>query len=146
MARLTIHHRRLLATGLVLCGSGVPAVIVAQDVLTMSNEQQKDWLTSFVQDRLSTPERQISLSNIDGVLGSNVSVREITISDAEGVWLRVNNATLTGTGRPCSRASSMCSRSRPIPSNICATRFQPRAPTCLRPKPARCKSPNSLSR
>lgn len=95
MARLTIHHRRLLATGLVLCGLGVPAVIVAQDVLTMSNEQQKDWLTSFVQDRLSTPERQISLSNIDGVLGSNVSVREITISDAQGVWLRVNNATLT---------------------------------------------------
>jgi translocation and assembly module TamB len=95
MARLTMHHRRLLATGLVLCGLGVPAVIVAQDVLTMSDEQQKDWLTSFVQDRLSTPERQISLSNIDGVLGSNVSVREITISDAQGVWLRVNNATLT---------------------------------------------------
>ena len=95
MARLTMHHRRLLATGLVLCGLGVPAVIVAQDVLTMSDQQQKDWLTSFVQDRLSTPERQISLSNIDGVLGSNVSVREITISDAQGVWLRVNNATLT---------------------------------------------------
>ncbi|KKC32851.1 hypothetical protein WH91_11730 [Devosia psychrophila] len=48
-----------------------------------------------MQDRLSTPERQIRLSNIDGALGSNVSVREITISDAEGVWLRVNNATLT---------------------------------------------------
>jgi translocation and assembly module TamB len=97
MARLITHHRRLLATGLVLFGLSlsVPAVIVAQDVLTMSDQQQKDWLTSFVQDRLSTPERQISLSNIDGALGSNVSVREITISDAQGVWLRVNNATLT---------------------------------------------------
>ncbi|KKC41087.1 hypothetical protein WH87_01400 [Devosia epidermidihirudinis] len=47
-----------------------------------------------MQDRLSTPERQIRLSNIDGILGSEVSVRQITISDAEGVWLRVNNATL----------------------------------------------------
>ncbi|KKB80491.1 hypothetical protein VW35_07710 [Devosia soli] len=59
-----------------------------------SEEEQKDWLTSFVQDRLSTPERQISLSNIDGALGSDVSIREITISDQQGVWLRVNNASL----------------------------------------------------
>ena len=65
--------------------------LMAQDT---SEEAQKDWLTSFVQDRLSTPERQISLSNIDGALGSDVSIREITISDQQGVWLRVNNASL----------------------------------------------------
>ncbi|ODT66390.1 MAG: hypothetical protein ABS75_28115 [Pelagibacterium sp. SCN 63-23] len=60
----------------------------------MNNEEQKDWLTSFVEGQLSTPERQIRLSNIDGALGSDVSIRQITISDAEGVWLRVNNASL----------------------------------------------------
>src|SRR5690606_630889 len=76
---------------LLLASAAVPVALVAQD---MNNEEQKDWLTSFVQDRLSTPERQIRLSNIDGVLGSDVSIREITISDAEGVWLRVNNASL----------------------------------------------------
>ncbi|WDQ99537.1 translocation/assembly module TamB domain-containing protein [Devosia sp. J2-20] len=86
--------RRFLIALLVLVGLGVPAALVAQDVLNMDNDAQKDWLTSFVQDQLSTPERQIRLSNIDGVLGSDVSVREITISDAEGVWLRVNNAQL----------------------------------------------------
>ncbi|KKB08223.1 hypothetical protein VE26_11210 [Devosia chinhatensis] len=47
-----------------------------------------------MEGQLSTPERQIRLSNIDGLLGSDVSIREITISDAEGVWLRVNNASL----------------------------------------------------
>ena len=89
--------RRFVVFILVLVGLAiaVPAVIVAQDVMTMSEAEQKDWLTNFVQDRLSTPERQISLSNIDGALGSDVSIREITISDAEGVWLRVNNARLT---------------------------------------------------
>ncbi|MGV8952241.1 MAG: hypothetical protein ACOH2M_14130, partial [Cypionkella sp.] len=89
--------RRLAIFILVLVGLAiaVPAVLVAQDVLTMSDQEQKDWLTNFVQDRLSTPERQIQLSNIDGALGSDVSIREITISDAEGVWLRVNNARLT---------------------------------------------------
>ena len=96
MARLISMPRRFVVMMLVLLGLGlaVPAVIVAQDVLTMDNQEQKDWLTNFVQDRLSTPERQIQLSNIDGALGSDVSVREITISDQQGVWLRVNNATL----------------------------------------------------
>lgn len=98
MAALLSFPRRLMIALFCLAGLGFVAPVMAQDVaevLTMNNEQQKDWLTSFVQDRLSTPERKIALSNIDGALGSNVSIREITISDAEGVWLRVNNASLT---------------------------------------------------
>ncbi|WP_108459768.1 translocation/assembly module TamB domain-containing protein [Devosia naphthalenivorans] len=97
MARLFNMPKRLAFLILMLCGLGlgVPAAIVAQDVLTMDNEEQKDFLTNFVQDRLSTPERQIRISNIEGILGSDVSVREITISDQEGVWLRINNARLT---------------------------------------------------
>lgn len=88
-------NRSRFFTGLVLLPLvGVPMAIVAQDVLALPDEEQKDWLTSFVEDRLSTPERQIRLSNIEGILGSDVSIREITISDAEGVWLRVNNASL----------------------------------------------------
>lgn len=85
-------HRRLAYAGLILVPmTAVPATLMAQDG---SDQEQKDWLTSFVQDRLSTPERQISLSNIEGALGSDVSIREITISDQQGVWLRVNNASL----------------------------------------------------
>jgi len=84
-------RRRLFVAALLLVPAAVPVALVAQD---MSNEEQKDFLTNFVQDRLSTPERQIRLSNIEGALGSDVSIREITISDAEGVWLRVNNASL----------------------------------------------------
>lgn len=84
-------RRRLTIAALLLLPASVPVALLAQD---MSNEEQKDWLTSFVEGQLSTPERQIRLSNIDGVLGSDVSIREITISDAEGVWLRVNNASL----------------------------------------------------
>src|SRR5690606_37431587 len=72
----------------------VPVALVAQDVMSLPDAEQKDWLTSFVEGQLSTPERQIRLSNIDGILGSDVSVREITISEQEGVWLRVNNASL----------------------------------------------------
>lgn len=85
-------YRRLALASLVLVPLiGVPVALFAQDG---SNEAQKDWLTGFVEGQLSTPERQIRLSNIDGALGSDVSIREITIADEEGVWLRVNNATL----------------------------------------------------
>ncbi|NMA97075.1 MAG: translocation/assembly module TamB [Phyllobacteriaceae bacterium] len=92
MQRFSTKTRRRVTIGaLLLASAAVPVALFAQD---MNNEEQKDWLTSFVQDRLSTPERQIRLSNIDGILGSDVSIREITISDQEGVWLRVNNASL----------------------------------------------------
>jgi translocation and assembly module TamB len=84
-------RKTLLVAALLLGSAAVPVALVAQD---MNNEEQKDWLTSFVEGQLSTPERQIRLSNIDGILGSDVSIRQITISDAEGVWLRVNNASL----------------------------------------------------
>ena len=84
-------RKTLLVAALLLASAAVPVALVAQD---MNNEEQKDWLTSFVEGQLSTPERQIRLSNIDGILGSDVSIRQITISDAEGVWLRVNNASL----------------------------------------------------
>lgn len=95
MVALIRKHRRIVSlAALMVPAIAVPVALVAQDVLSLPDEQQKDWLTSFVEDRLSTPERQIRLSNIDGILGSDVSVREITISDQEGVWLRVNNASL----------------------------------------------------
>ncbi len=84
-------RKTLIVAALLLGSAAVPVALVAQD---MNNEEQKDWLTSFVEGQLSTPERQIRLSNIEGALGSDVSIRQITISDAEGVWLRVNNASL----------------------------------------------------
>lgn len=87
-------QRRALAIVLVgggLAAGGLAVPLLAQD---MSNEQQKDWLVGFVEGQLSTPERQIRISNIDGVLSEQASIREITISDEEGVWLRVNNAAI----------------------------------------------------
>lgn len=96
MVSMLPHFRRLAVIALCLFGLAAPAMAQEPgiEVLAMGNEEQKDWLTGFVQDRLSTPERQIRLSNIEGALGSDVAIREITISDADGVWLRVNNARL----------------------------------------------------
>ena len=92
MVPVVKKYRGLALASLVLVPLiGVPVALFAQD---NSDEAQKDWLTGFVEGQLSTPERQIRLSNIDGALGSDVSIREITIADQQGVWLRVNNASL----------------------------------------------------
>lgn len=87
--------RRPLAIGMMI-GFGLVAAVplVAQDQAQMTAEQQKDWFVGFVEGQLSTPERQIRISNIDGALSSTASIREVTISDKEGVWLRVNNAAI----------------------------------------------------
>lgn len=87
--------KRVLATGMML-GFGLVAAmpLVAQDQAQMTAEQQKDWFVGFVEGQLSTPDRQIRISNIDGALSSTASIREVTISDKQGVWLKVNNAAI----------------------------------------------------
>jgi len=69
-------------------------VAVPFAVAQQSEEEQKSLFLRFVEDRLSTPERQIRISNLDGILSENVSIREITLADGEGVWLRIENAVL----------------------------------------------------
>jgi translocation and assembly module TamB len=97
MGKTLSSLRQLGFVVLLSCGMGAvaPASSLAQEVAGTASEAEKGFLTNFVQDRLSTPDRQIQISNIDGILGSDVSIREITISDQEGVWLRVTNARLT---------------------------------------------------
>ncbi|HEV7277361.1 MAG TPA: translocation/assembly module TamB domain-containing protein [Devosiaceae bacterium] len=72
----------------------VAAPLIAQDQQQLNEEEQRNWLVQFVEGRLSTPERQIRLSNIEGILSEDASIREITISDTEGVWLRIVNAAI----------------------------------------------------
>ena len=80
----------------ILAATGLAAVLavplIAQD--QMSEAEQRDWFVQFVEGQLSTPDRQIRISNIDGALSSRASIREVTISDKEGVWLRIANASI----------------------------------------------------
>jgi translocation and assembly module TamB len=66
------------------------APALAQD----SAEAEKSYFLSFVQDQLSTPNRQIVISNIQGVLSSEASIGSITIADREGIWLKITNAKI----------------------------------------------------
>ena len=82
--------RRLLASivglGLLV---GVPVALGQA-----GDSGEKSFFLNFVQDRLSTPDRQIAISNIDGALSSVASIREIDVSDQTGIYLKIKNIKL----------------------------------------------------
>ena len=59
-----------------------------------SEQEDRSFFLNFVESKLSTPNRQIRINNIQGVLSSNAVISEITIADREGVWLRIVNARI----------------------------------------------------
>lgn len=60
-------------------------------------EQERSWLLTTVENQLSSPNRQIRLGGIRGVLSSEAEIGEITIADRQGIWLRIVNARIEWT-------------------------------------------------
>lgn len=66
--------------------------IIAVSLLGHANAQEaeeKSSLIAFVEEQLSSDNRQIRLNGIKGTLSSDVSFNSITISDDDGVWLTI---------------------------------------------------------
>ncbi|WP_181699810.1 translocation/assembly module TamB domain-containing protein [Chthonobacter albigriseus] len=58
------------------------------------DSEEKGRFVSFVEDKISTPDRRISIGSIDGVLSSDVRIASITVSDRQGEYLRLENVHL----------------------------------------------------
>ncbi|WP_336293731.1 translocation/assembly module TamB domain-containing protein [Bartonella sp. CB169] len=54
----------------------------------------RSWLISLIERRLSVPNRQVRLHNVQGALSSQVSIGSVTVSDKKGVWLKITNAKM----------------------------------------------------
>ncbi|WP_455480777.1 translocation/assembly module TamB domain-containing protein [Bartonella sp. B12(2025)] len=75
----------------------VSALLFAQRSNSPSDEVTADnrsWLTSLIERRLSAPNRQVRLHNMQGALSSQTSIDAITVSDKKGVWLKITNAKM----------------------------------------------------
>ncbi|HEY5817762.1 MAG TPA: translocation/assembly module TamB domain-containing protein [Mesorhizobium sp.] len=62
-----------------------------------AEDADRSYFIGFVENRLSAPNRQIRIGNIQGALSSNATIGSITIADREGVWLRITNARIVWT-------------------------------------------------
>lgn len=54
----------------------------------------RSWLVGWVENTISTPDRQIRLGRIDGALSSDLRLDAITIADRTGVWLTIRDVHL----------------------------------------------------
>ncbi|WP_082143729.1 translocation/assembly module TamB domain-containing protein [Nitratireductor soli] len=72
----------------------LPAMAQDSAPTTDDAEQERSFFTTLLEDQLSTPNRKIRISGIEGALSSEATIGEISIADREGVWLRIVNASI----------------------------------------------------
>ena len=103
------HPRRLvlalvlLAWPLMLWGFGSMAHAQearegAPETIAEATEDKGRFL-EFIENRLSTENRQIRVSGIEGALSSRVEIDLITVADRDGVWLRLESNVLDWSRR-----------------------------------------------
>ena len=62
--------------------------------LTRTPQDEKTVLGDLLARALSTPTSRVSIGAVDGALSSDVTIRDVAISDRDGVWLKLDRARL----------------------------------------------------
>lgn len=57
-------------------------------------QEDQSTLASLISRALSTPATRVSIGAVEGALSSDATIRNIVISDRDGVWLRLDRARL----------------------------------------------------
>jgi translocation and assembly module TamB len=83
---------RTLLLALLVLGAAVAGGVVATSSLRAQEDQGV--LAGLISNLLSTPTQQISIGAVEGALSSEATIRDIRISDEEGVWLSLDRATI----------------------------------------------------
>ena len=68
----------------------VPAQLLAQD----QAEEDKSYLTTLIEDNLSGASRDVNIVGFEGALSSAATIKLLTVSDAEGIWLSLEDVVL----------------------------------------------------
>lgn len=59
-----------------------------------AQEDDRDYLTAFLEDTLSDAGRQVTVNGFAGALSSQATVETLTIADDKGVWITLNGVVL----------------------------------------------------
>jgi translocation and assembly module TamB len=72
------------------------ALVASWFLVSRPSQAQSDQgvLASLISRLLSTPTTQVSIGSIEGALSSNAVIRDVRISDRDGVWLNLDRANL----------------------------------------------------
>jgi translocation and assembly module TamB len=73
------------------------ALVIAACLLASpawAQEDDRDYLTAFLEDTLSGAGRQVTVTGFAGALSSQATVEQITIADDQGIWITLNGVKL----------------------------------------------------
>lgn len=87
---MTAARRLLVPVILLLAG----AILFSFTLRTQSDEADRGFLADLISRALSTPTTRVSIGAVEGALSSDATVRDITISDRDGVWFRLDRARI----------------------------------------------------
>jgi translocation and assembly module TamB len=73
--------------------TAIVAVLVACSAFAQEADD-KSRFVRFLENLVSTPDRQISLTGLEGAFTSNPTVERITVSDREGPWLELEGVEM----------------------------------------------------
>lgn len=85
----------LLAGAAALGLAGVMTTgVVVYKMIGGTGDNQQDLLAGLVSRTLSTPATQVHIGAVDGALSSDATIRDVTIADKDGPWLKLDRARL----------------------------------------------------
>lgn len=62
-----------------------------------AQQDDRDYLTAFLEDTLSDAGRQVTVTGFTGALSSRATIETLTIADDKGVWITLNGVVLDWT-------------------------------------------------
>jgi translocation and assembly module TamB len=60
----------------------------------LAQEDDRDFLTAFLEDSLSGAGREVTITGFAGALSSQARIDRLTIADDDGIWLTISGVTL----------------------------------------------------
>lgn len=85
---------RALKPLLALCLAAAAGLALLFGAAGRADEADKGVLAGLISRVLSTPTTQVSIGSIEGALSSDATIRDVSIADRDGVWLRLDRARL----------------------------------------------------
>ncbi len=76
-----------------LLGLTLP-VSAASGLIWLNSETGSDWLARQISSAASSTEMTINIGAIENPLSSRIAIRDVTLGDAKGVWLRIDHIAI----------------------------------------------------
>ncbi len=70
------------------------SLLCALPFAAIAQEDDRDYLTAFLEDNLSGAGRQVTIVGFAGALSSQASIERLMIADDDGVWITLTGVTL----------------------------------------------------